>query len=561
VIVLTWLPSMAETAHVKSRSAQGQSRRRRRHRTKVLAINTLLALGSVAVGCRAPAEPPRVSASKQAVDVSPQWYGPDGPVAPPGSAPIAAPSVSAPGGLTAAASSAPAPPAAPPGAGYGEYRPSADSRVIYVSSKGNDANDGATPERPVATALRGLSLLRDHYPDQLLFRRGDVFKGEWGVWKLSGRSPAERMVIGAYGQGERPRFEFRGIMMQTHGGSGVPRTDNLAFVSLHFLGLTDNPPGKQVAGPTCIFWMRPSSDVAVEDVRFERCAVGLQSEDPEKIERWRFYRSLFLDSFSLDGRHAQGIYLSRVKATSIEECIFDRCGWHPKERTGVPTIFNHCIYWQKHGLSDGVVRGNIVMRGSSHGVQMRSGGKVDDNLFVRNGIGGFVAEDTDLIPVTGEAVGNVFSEGEDILPREGHPGDLHRGWGFELLAKPGNVNYSFVMRDNIFSHCRATDPASCRTAPSAVARSQISGNLVWKWPGKPGELQQSPGPFVDPDRTVATYNASLGGKNSFEAFADEVRKQSKTNWRKQYSAEAVIAYFRAGFAKKAATTTAEPTKK
>ncbi len=62
-------------------------------------------------------------------------------------------------------------------------------------------------------------------------------------------------------------------------------------------------------------------------------------------------------------------------------------------------------------------------------------------------------------------------------------------------------------------------------------------------------MAESPGPYLDPDRTVATYNLSLGGTESFEAFALEVRRQSKTNWRPAYTAQAVNAYIREGFAR------------
>ncbi len=53
--------------------------------------------------------------------------------------------------------------------------------------------------------------------------------------------------------------------------------------------------------------------------------------------------------------------------------------------------------------------------------------------------------------------------------------------------------------------------------------------------------------YKDPSRTVETYNASLGGKADFEDFIAQVRKQSKTNWRKEYTAAAVNAYIREGF--------------
>jgi hypothetical protein len=53
--------------------------------------------------------------------------------------------------------------------------------------------------------------------------------------------------------------------------------------------------------------------------------------------------------------------------------------------------------------------------------------------------------------------------------------------------------------------------------------------------------------FPDPNRTIATYHASIGGAPTLEAFMTEARKQSKNNWRVQYTAEAVNDYIRDGF--------------
>ena len=53
--------------------------------------------------------------------------------------------------------------------------------------------------------------------------------------------------------------------------------------------------------------------------------------------------------------------------------------------------------------------------------------------------------------------------------------------------------------------------------------------------------------FVDPDRTIETYAASIGLDASYEAFMTEAEKQSKYNWRPELTAASVNAYVRAGF--------------
>jgi hypothetical protein len=440
--------------------------------------------------------------------------------------------------------------------GFTDLQPSEDSRVIYVSSsEGNDSNDGLTEDKPLKTVAKGLSTLRNGSPDWVLFKRGDVWKEAFGGWEYGGgRSPAERMVIGAYGEGERPRFDFQGTNILKHGGvDGPAESNNLVFVSLHFNGVDHDVTAGNTQGesPSCINWLRPAADVLFEDVRFQYCNVVIQAEIPGTVLRWRFFRSQFLDSYATDGEHVECMYLNGVSSLSIEESMFDLCGWHPDVPEAVPTIYNHCIYWQKQGPTDGLVRGNIIMRGASHGVQMRSSGRVLDNVFARNAIQGFLADDVPPGEAYGEAIGNVFLESEDTLPREGHPADsssdVPRGWGWELLSGMNqSIQTHYVMKDNIFSHCLGS--GTCQTVLSEFYNSEISNNLVWDWKSSVSQdVKESPGPFKDPDRTLASYNSSLGGEESFESFAAEIRKQSKTNWRQQYSADAVIEYIQEGF--------------
>ena len=53
--------------------------------------------------------------------------------------------------------------------------------------------------------------------------------------------------------------------------------------------------------------------------------------------------------------------------------------------------------------------------------------------------------------------------------------------------------------------------------------------------------------YPDPNRTIATYNASLGGGASLDAFMTQAGGQSRANWRPEYTAFSVNAYVRAGF--------------
>lgn len=53
--------------------------------------------------------------------------------------------------------------------------------------------------------------------------------------------------------------------------------------------------------------------------------------------------------------------------------------------------------------------------------------------------------------------------------------------------------------------------------------------------------------YVDPNRTIATYMATLGQTASYQAFIDRALAQSKHSWDDAYTAQAVNEYIRAGF--------------
>ena len=110
----------------------------------------------------------------------------------------------------------------------------------------------------------------------------------------------------------------------------------------------------------------------------------------------------------------QGMYISGVDGILIEENLFDHNGWDEQIEGAGATMFNHNIYmstsnpnWDKIA-----VRGNILARASAHGLQLRSGGLVEDNLFVQNAINLNVGyhKGASLSGACGIVKNNVFQE-------------------------------------------------------------------------------------------------------------------------------------------------------
>jgi len=145
--------------------------------------------------------------------------------------------------------------------------------------------------------------------------------------------------------------------------------------------------------------------------------------------------------------------------------------------------------------------------------------------------------------------GNVVSEGGDIAGSE-------RGFGIELYADTGLV----TVQNNIITHELSNNQYLESVNIHQGANNDIvTNNIIYKWGGpadfydfgsgnitSPNAINQTG--YLDPERSVETYMASLGGNATLAAFLDAAGNQSKTNWNPQYTADAVNSYIEAGFA-------------
>lgn len=447
-----------------------------------------------------------------------------------------------------------APPLPSDDAGFTILRPSEDSRLIYVSaSDGADENDGLTPETPVQSVERGKSLLRHGFPDHLLFRRGDVWNEGLALITTSGRSATEPLVIGAYGEesNARPRFEVPGGgggVYFTGAGEAPESASFIALVSLDFVSI-DRGPSSGDAVPDSepgFLFLRGTSGLLVEDCVFQYFTVGIviQHLGGPSLNNIALRRNLVLDSWRPQPvGHSEGIYVDTIVNLLIEENILDHNGWSEHHADAYPTIYNHGMYLQNSTEADGfVVRGNIVLRGASHGMQLRSGGTAEGNFFAEVPISLLLSNTPGNVnQTTAHALDNVIVEGVNTTPREGTtaPADLPRGWAIDINEEIGGG----TVQRNIVANCAG----SFCTGIQADRPVDYAENVTWNWGDSSSHLPPSDGPFPDPGRSVASYSASLGRAETFEAFVEELRLQRKGNWRLAYTAEAVNAYFRAGF--------------
>lgn len=371
-------------------------------------------------------------------------------------------------------------------AGWTVVTPSADTRTVYVSTSGNDANTGLSASAPVKTLGRAESLLRNGSPDWMLLKRGDTFSGSFPNWYKSGRGAKEPMLIGTYGSGARP-------VLATGVGNGFLANtklpvNNLVIDGIQFYANQRDPNSSSFDStstgkrPTGLFLLGPSNNVLIEDCSFRFFKDNIVVEGYSgAISNITIRRSLVEGAYCV-GDRAQGFYADTVNGVTLEENVFDHNGWNEKITAAADNGHNHNIYYS-YSAANMVVRGNIISEGSSHGVLARSGGIIENNLFLRNAIGvayGTANGATSTAGgVTGRINGNVFVDGKGI-------GATRFGQGIEI----GNIK-SLQVANNIFTHDTAqAQPAikliyaNATSNPSAVVginNVTIENNITSGW--------------------------------------------------------------------------------
>jgi hypothetical protein len=491
--------------------------------------------------------------------------------------------------------------------GWYNVAPSADTRIVYVSSSsGLNTNDGLTPDTPLQTIGAGEQLIRDGSADWLLLKRGDTFNSGFDKWKISGRSSDEPLLIGAYGEGDRPLLNTgttQGFFTD-YGGNPV---NNIAITGLHFIANTYD--GRNGAYETAgIRLLRQGQNYLIQDMKIEgyKDNIVLQG-DGTGLTNIEINRVISIDAFNhgnVGNGHAQGLYAyERTDGLTVERSFFDHNGW--KDADAVATIFNHDLYINT-GAKNVIVRNNIIARGANNGLLLRAGGTIQDNLFISNSVAGIV-DNTDStitgnvvlgsVPVPGvpQGVGfNVETDTSAYIANNIIAHDINSGTGgiagisinndaAHITVENNTVydwrnginnggNRKITIRDNATqAPTDTTKPIMQNRFAANPATYTYSNNLYYSKKSKPFQVngvdqtlaswisltQESNAQFqklnyVDPNRTIASYNATLGGEATTEAFLAAARNQN-ASWDPNLSAAAVGHYIRAGFAAAAPT--------
>jgi len=446
--------------------------------------------------------------------------------------------------------------------GFTVIKPSADSKLIYVSSStGKDTNNCLSEAAPCKTITAGLEKMRNGYPDHLYLKRGDVWRGERFVNLHSGRSAKEPAVITYYGtSGARPKLENSSAALHVFKG----KMSNFSFIGLDFSSYTRDPAHKEFTGGggADITLLGGNENLLFEDNKFSYTEVIIQQWDSGKPTNITFRRNIWTgayvnqSSYNRDKRPSN-IYADGVIGLIIEENVIDQGGWNPKTKGAGANMFNHNIYIQASTEGKSLrLRNNIITRGSSHGAQLRSGGIAENNFFARNALGLLIGYDkTPLVTgVVAHAINNVVSEGHSMVKGI----DACNGANLCTAALVG-VDFGIYGKADWQAHGNiasqlSPDDTQWRSKYSGLVKRGLnklddpavksSNNISYAW-GSDSEGKDKG--YPDPTRTLASYNQTLGGEKSFDAFMNVVLNRPVGTWDTRYTAESINKYIRAGF--------------
>lgn len=463
------------------------------------------------------------------------------------------------------------------GQGFTPIKPSADSKIIYVSSsQGDDSNDCESATAPCQSLQAALSKTRAGSPDHVYLKRGDVWRDEKLSGLNSGRSIKEPAVIAFYGSGARPKIEHSDNIVTVSNESMAVK--NLHIIGLHFDAYKMAPESESFTGTNedhaGLVFLTNNENVLLEDNLFNYMEIVIQEFNNQQPKNFTLRRNIWTGAYGDTSSYSQkkrpsNIYAAGVDGLVIEENVFDYGGWNPEANGAAGNMYNHNLYLQSSNNGERVVvRNNIITRGSSHGVQMRAGGLAEDNFFGRNAIGLLIGygEKPLKTGVKAHAINNVITEGTSMVkgdqPCSGENLCTPAQWGLHFLVNgdadwlaKGNIVHSIEENDRTWEgeyDGLVTKAFKGLDDPTVVAidNHQSSwGSEVLEGVTESDERVLTLGDYYLELLNTGAVTEEQVGEDEFDKFMNLVKARGIQQWDEKLTAKAINSYIRAGFKK------------
>ncbi len=455
--------------------------------------------------------------------------------------------------------------------GFTAFVPSSDSRVIYVSrSSGKDSNTCLKPSAPCQTLYAAINKMRAGKPDHVYLKRGDTWRGESISRVQSGRSAAEPSVIAFFGDhGPRPKIESDQSVFKVNGKYAK---QNVQIIGLHFYAYRKDPANPAFTHGSSEFdadisLLGNNENILFEDNVFDLLEVKIQLWDGGTPRNFRFRRNIWTGAYyngaSYDRKsRPSNLFANGVDGLLLESNVIDHGGWNRHVKGAGANMYNHNVYIQYTCPAQGIaVRENIITRSSSHGLQIRSGGVVENNFFAENAIGISIGYTNH--PMKNDAFArvneNVITEGHSMIKGidacQGKNlctpavyGITGNDYGEATISLTNNVVHTLSSQDTQWKSAPyATRFRSLKTSTYGVGAATQQSNISWQWNlGEKPDTRTSVR-YADPGRTLADYNQHITGKKSAADFMNVILKRPLQTWDERYTAGAINDFIRDGF--------------
>lgn len=364
-----------------------------------------------------------------------------------------------------------------------------------------------------------------------------------------GESALNPILITSYGEGEKPVITQSQIY-------NSPDNANIVIRDLTFTG------GLKIM---------QGSNYLVEEVSIRR-----ETLTAKGVDGFTLRNSDIIDVFRTESEtkdfwqphvnRTSGFYANDNEGLLVENNFVDHTGWADNYKANLslsggqpPSMYSQGLYLS-YDNTDLTLRDNIVMRSASFGAQVRSGGVVENNLFLDNNAGvNFLGGDDMKTYGAGNYTllsGNVITSGAHREVTEGPRGALSMG--------ADNSGRLTTMIDNIIAHL--ADPNNPRELTQKYVGQPalkekfapfFNDTAIYNWIGARhlernipandviGQLDTS----ILNETTIQKFAAELLGKPTatIADLAGYLRAQATGKLDGQVDADVINSFFRAGF--------------
>jgi hypothetical protein len=382
----------------------------------------------------------------------------------------------------------------------------------------------------------------------LLFERGYTYgSGVDNLVKAFGESELHPLYVGAYGEGEKPLLtEQQRMPAGNH--------NNVVIRDLHVTGGFKVFDGKNIILEDMTF---TGKEVTIEAFT-QTNGVTIRNSSFYDIYREEPATPTDTEWFAHINR-VSGLYMDDAKGVLLEGNFFDHNGWAPDYKVDgsldggqPPSMFSHNVYLQ-YTLDDVTFRDTISMRAASYGVQVRSGGFLEDNVFLDNNA---------AFSFLGGMFGGRGPTGTYSLATD----NLVTSAAFRMAPQQGAFDWGFTSTgflnsvvDNIVAH--SADPNN----PAELAAKGIHGEqkfnandfyddtIVWNWGNERswGADQNVEGldTAILNQTTIQIFTSQLLGKPdaTIGDLANVLRAQAHGQLDMMVDADLILRFFQSGF--------------